>query len=460
MGNANIEDKIQRLQDRRKMINILFVLDATQSMARYIPRVSQSIVRIIEDNRLRDAQTKLRFGLAVYRDYPDSVNKQLFEITPLTANEKTITDKLDELWVGSVAQPMPEAQYYGLINGIQKAGFHPDNSNVAVLIGDCGNHREDPGGFDVDKAVDALVKNNINLTSFQVVYGNHPAYRDFNFDVQDYLRKAALKQVVDQSLVKLEQSTFENTYKLVYPDLSEENRSLYMFGRFTHASENQPMDPAILEENIVDALNQYLLNVDNSITIFRNMLEGTSVIDDAFVEWLRSKGWSEEDIMNLRRMGEITARGYLSTKFPGKQIEVYNPVVFMSSNEKQQIIRMFQELTIGNLSITERKKALQDAFLLQTQKMLGNDSESIILNMTIDEIWGILLAVPFTGSPSIRNMRLSTISQLPDTEFRRFYYDFEKKAKGFIGNDYRRRQFKLGDATYYWIPLEDIPGNE
>ena len=469
-----LKKKQKKLLNRKENVNILFVVDATESMEPYYPAMRESIVEIIQNNELSKAETNLRFGLAVYRDYPDGNKK--FEIAPLTSNEQEITRKIRTVECYSKDKDLPEAQYYGLKEGIKRANFQKQNSNVVVLVGDAGNHRDDPKGVQKEEVINALSQYNASLITFQVYRGSHPTFDVFSYDVQDYLENSAQNFVDNKNDVNLTKADFENTYKLEYPNYKPRNRNLFMFGRYTYASgDRKRMDPGILQENVVSFVTNYLNEVGKTVSIIQNNLEGLGgSFDEEFEEYLEANGYTRSEIQKLKQLGEVTKRGYLAKDYYGNGENNFKPVVFLSRTEKREVDEMLSSLVRGGSgrSITAQKKALQETLIEQCKKMLseslpGKGSESSqpetsaasIQGKTMNEVWQIILNIPFKGSPSIRNKELKDISSLSDREFRRFYEKFEEKAKAFINKGYRNSRFELADQTFYWIPLNEFPGN-
>ena len=110
-------------------------------MEPYYPKVAESITKIIDNNESLN-QHNLKFGLITYKDYCD---KPPFNIVKLdTDSEKIITAIRNQNVSSSPCDgDLPEAQYNALINGIKQFDLDPKESNVMILIGDCGNHPSD-----------------------------------------------------------------------------------------------------------------------------------------------------------------------------------------------------------------------------------------------------------------------------------------------------------------------------
>jgi len=460
---AKIDKKLSKLKNKKEAVNILFVIDGTESMTDYYPPIRKSIEQTIENNPFSATGMKIRFGLAIYRDYADGNKK--FNLTPLTSDHEKIIKELHKVETGSKDDDLPEAQYQGMKKGLKQAGFDRKNSNVVVLVGDAGNHRPDPKDHTKKEVINQLYGKRASLIAFQVVNGAHLTFDVFNHNVAGYLRNAANQYVKSPSDVKLKKTKLANTYKLAYSGFSRKDKSMFMFGRFTYAASDQKiMEPALLNKNIVNALQDYLNMVNISITQIQNLRankgseKGTGKIDEEMKRFLKLNDYTPEEIRFLNRIGKFTKRGYVSTRYYGKK-NAFIPVVYLTENQKTKLDNILRELTRGGMSVTEQQKALQNALLEQCSDMLGNESRDVILDYTMDEIWNIILKVPFEGQKKIKDKKLREIQSMNRDDFEEFYSVFEESAKKFIRKSYRDSRYELGDQYIYWIPLKDIPGN-
>lgn len=454
---AKLDRKIQEAKSKLENVNVLFVIDATQSMTKYYEPVANSIVKIIENNELKNSTNNLRFGLVIYRDYAD--NNSVYEIEPLTTDYRKIINKVHTTRCFSADKDLPEAQYNAMERGIKEAGFDANQSNILVLIGDAGNHQPDPKGKNSNSIVNLLYQYQISLIAFQVMNGRDPSFMDFNSDAQDYLRNTAEKYI-NKSNVKLENVSVKNTFKLKFISGKTNENELYMFGRFTYASGNQAMPTSILEKNIVSSFNEYSDVVDNMKSVMEGMSNRNGVFTPEIIDLLKRKGFNDKDIDLLKQAGDITKSGFTSVNMYGKDNDCFVPVVFLSYDEKETMTDRLQRLVNKKGSTTEKKKRLKDSILDECQKMLGDPNQNNILDKTFDEIWDILLGVPFNGNSTVKKTKLRDLDKLKDETFDEFYSSFEIKAKKFATNQYKDSEFLLADQKFYWIPFKDIPGNE
>lgn len=457
---ADVKEKLIKAQNRIKNVNIMFIVDGTKSMKNYFPAVANGIKKIIKNNELTGANANLRFGLAVYRDYADGPKS--FEITPLTTDYQSVINMATTVECSSLDSDVPEAQYNGIIKGVNESGFVKGQSNIVVLIGDAGNHSPDPKGIKIDNVVKTLVKYEINFIAFQVYRGSGNSFTVFNFDAQNILRYTA--KGLNTSGVKpllYKDKKVNNTYKLTY-DTKDENADVYrMFGRYTYANNGKPMSTDILRDNIINSTKKYLENIQARIATLENIGSGQNNgrFSIETINFLRNLGFSDEEIEIFMNYGDISMKGYVSTEYYNKGYDCFYPVVFLSQTEKENLDKILGRLN-RNVNHTRVKQYFKEALLYQTKSMLGDESDDVILDKSLNEIWDVILAVDFTGDPRIANTKLRDMDKLADELFDEFYDSFKASADRFVRNDFEESMFELSGQKFYWIPLNEIPGNE
>jgi len=465
---ARLRQKIQIANNKLQNVNILFVIDGTQSMSPYYKTIAKSISEIIENNKLSRANNKLRFGAVIYRDYADG--EQSCEVEPLTSDHKLIINKLLTTHCMSSDLDLPEAQYNGLTEGIKRAGFNKDQSNIIVLIGDAGNHQPDPQGKSKEQVIKLMKSFEVSLITFQVFYGGDQTFSDFNQDAKYYLRETgklfSYNNNVDVRLNPV--GNIKNTYKLIYNDrITNKPINLYMFGRFTYASNTEPMSTKILEQNIIGSVFEYLewvTEIINKSESIGNGATGTKYDETIKKYFCEKYNFTDSECKTFfEKVEEFSFEGYTNTRFYEKQADCFVPVVFLSATELDRIEKTLNVLKSGDLSTTEKKKAFQNSLLEQTNRMLGNESSDNILNKNLNEIWDIILAIPFDKNKrygKLSTTKLIDIDKLDNKTFNEFMINFEVSVNKFSENRFRDYSFELAEQTFYWIPLNSFPGNE
>mgnify|MGYP001281569603 CR=1 FL=1 len=489
---AKIKHQLSETNERLNNVNILFVLDGTKSMEDFGPAIARSIKEFVKIRDSKFSESKYRFALAVYRNYADENNvPPLFEYVPFIGSENKIIDKLENLKFDSKNKSThDEAHYYGMINAINKSKFNPKETNVLVLVGDAGNIKDDKRGLNRDKVINLLYEKNINLISYQVNYQDKTAYKTFNSDAYNYQKLLGIKHSSTSKYytgAAFEPSDSENTFRLKFntTDKVDEKEMYPIFGKLKFASKGSSMDVRVFEDNLVSSLDDYMKSLTKVIVALNKlkdaeMKEANSdykpkeetgedeeeiVFTKGFEEYLRRLGYSEEAIEMLKRQGEISAQGYLSLKLKGVEEEAFDPVIFISKEYKDVLSDKLDDISgAKGMKGSQARQVMYTAIVSVMKSIMGeNVSTDLIDKLTFNQVWMQVLGVPFSGDTRMKNLKIYQIkTELDNQEFIDFYSDFAEDVEDFKKWDVTDKysMWKKAGQTYYWIPLEEVPGCE
>ena len=471
VAKDNKDNKVYEslLTEARKLqsnVNIVFVLDATSSMRPYYKSIANSLEKVIDNNQ-KIIKSNLKLGVVVYRDYADG--KSAYDVQPLTTDFKKVKKVINSTICKSLDSDLPEAQYNGLINGINEIGFNANESNIIVLIGDCGNHLEDKNGYTINNIIDLYQKYKTNLISFQVKSGADNSFYTFNEDVMDVIFEVANKKIEaagSELKIKLE-SKNNNSIKLKMikgdkPDYEN------MFGLLVYSG-SKPSSPKLLESSIENTLKEYMLSISNNINILEEYVRtggptGSEPPEGLIIYMMDILKCSRDEAKDHLRKTEFTVQAYVAIDYFGNGVDAQVPVVLLTEGEKNNLVKSLRKLTEGVFASTELKKVFQDNIIYICKSIIGqNTSTETIENLSLNQIWNIILGVDF-GNKKMKKMKLNELTDMNKKEFKRFYKDFEMVAKEFCDESYVHtnpminRRFDIGGSYLYWVPLEDLPG--
>ena len=471
VAKDNKDNKVYEslLTEARKLqsnVNIVFVLDATSSMRPYYKSIANSLEKVIDNNQ-KIIKSNLKLGVVVYRDYADG--KSAYDVQTLTTDFKKVKKVINSTICKSLDSDLPEAQYNGLINGINEIGFNANESNIIVLIGDCGNHLEDKNGYSINNIIDLYQKYKTNLISFQVKSGADNSFYTFNEDVMDVIFEVANKKIEaagSELKIKLE-SKNNNSIKLKMikgdkPDYEN------MFGLLVYSG-SKPSSPKLLESSIENTLKEYMLSISNNINILEEYVRtggptGSEPPEGLIIYMMDILKCSRDEAKDHLRKTEFTVQAYVAIDYYGNGVDAQVPVVLLTEGEKNNLVKSLRKLTEGVFASTELKKVFQDNIIYICKSIIGqNTSTEAIENLSLNQIWNIILGVDF-GNKKMKKMKLNELTDMNKKEFKRFYKDFEMVAKEFCDESYVHtnpminRRFDIGGSYLYWVPLEDLPG--
>jgi len=473
-NKAKGKEIIEDLKTKRNNINILFVIDATSSMSDYFQAVNSGIEKIIALNKEK-YKKRVKFGVAIYRDYADK--NEVFDILPLTGEEQRVHNFLSGVRTYSAGTSHYESQYYGLIEGVKRSQMRPEQSNIVILIGDAGNHLEDEKMLQSTDVINSLDKYNASLITFQVVFGPKPSYSDFNLDAQDFLygigKESDTKGELKPVLVAVK--TRKNAYELQFKDPESGVSRTYIeggFGRFIHANDNEAMPIEELQKNLIDALGQYMTELDRQLIRFEQTPEkaqkkrNSDNYEEADFEnlngYLKEGGMTQEEInLFFSQHDAFSLKGYTSTRFYQKDLSCFQPVVFLSDSEVDGMLQVFNDID-DDATPANAKVQIYNGLMAQAKAALGEQSDERVKKLTLSEIWGILLGVPFDENNEYGTLKDIPLAEIPTSNhpmLPKFIVQFQHSVGLFTKSNLKEDQFKLHDEFYYWVPLRKIPGN-
>ena len=493
-GNQNSGKKGSWNKDREKRfndllnINIIFVIDATKSMKNYFESVTTSIQEIIEKNKL--VKNKLKFGLILYRDYKDDKDKKYggaFEVMPLlpaeSANkiQQKLTSTVSKGKCNSVDQGTgsdPEALYNALINGIPQLNIMPEQSNVVVLIGDCGNYQKDKNGYTLDRVVETFDEYQINLISYQVKFNNQNiTYKKFNRDAYNLIDLTAKKRLFNDKLTaELEEGDNLKDRKWTLTFNQEKDAFQPMFGRFIYAGTNK-MKTADLTRSINETVQNFNNQVKRSL---KDLLKGGGRLVDrggvkvnepspgSINEVMRTMECTKEEAIKILNEEDHTTELFISKKYLGKQQDAFTPVIYMTQHERENLRGSLRILNNDKKckKNKQKKECFQNAIRDVCISIIGQGAdESKVMHKSINDIWLLIFNVDFEGHKILKDRKLKDLKNVNNKVFQPFYEEFKRKANAFLKDSYyvegdskATRKFTIYGEPYYWIPLADLPG--
>ena len=479
---AKLKYEVDSINKLANTVNALIIIDGTSSMRKYGPEVAESIEKIINERQI-DGQQNMRWGLAIYRDYVDKDRK--FEIIPLNDDPKGVVNKLRQIDYNSVDSPHSEAHYYGMTQAIKRAGFQKGESNLIVLVGDAGNHREDINNLTKQSVINLLAEKRINIISFQVNFlTGQPAssYSKFSADSKNYILESAKKFIdkLDNSDgldVKLVGGESPGSYSLGFTGFENEGTKP-MFGTFNHAIPGKAMSIRDFRNNLVNSLSGYLKGLDKQKERLDCLITGNCelsspgsekdkgpIFDGKTNDICRLLNFSDEQCQLFVDQGQISISGYTHMKL-GNNF-VYTPVAYISKTYKATLDERLGDLAYISGSGYLVRDQFYNTLVSLIQGLVGEQtSEEVIKQWTFGETWDIILNIPFSDRSPLNNKQIKDLltDNISQDDFEMFLGTFKSQTQAFIDfprdRDLKHSEYKSGSQTFYWIPFSKIPRGE
>ena len=464
--------EIDRLKEKLKAqiadLNILFILDATQSMGPYKTAITQAIEHIVDSGKDIAPHSQVKFGAIVYRDYEDQ--GLAYETVSMTSDASAFNKELQQVKCISNDNDLPEAQYHGIIKGLQEHDLHPAQSNLVILIGDAGNKSAPSGAYNkIESVVEQLQKINANFISFQT--HNRPTYtyqrfRDDCLTITSSLAGTSFTYNVQES-VGLEY------YRLNYEDAS--NNTWGFFGATSFPLGNNTVtDPVILSEMVETSTKLFLQKTNQQIAGFET-LDYSGEVSPGMAKWItnRTSGGSKT-LEALKELGSFSFQAHTIRKIPEIDEHCLTPYVFMTSKEllerKDQLQRLVKKGTSDKNFFEELTSALVDLSAALTGEVSSDGSVSEktsarIKTQTLGEVWLSVFRMRFKY-PKLNQVPLGELKEHKDDEDLRGEIDeLVAEINSFIDNkgfEHPSHRFRPPGTTNkfcYWIPMAEFPGS-
>ncbi len=480
------EEKLRKMQ----RINLAVVIDGTSSMEPYYPKVKEALKEACD---FFSRNYNLRIGVVIYRDYTDGTG--LAEVLPMTSaqhNLERVNAFLDSggtygIRSSSSDRTQEEALYNGINTALDKLAFRDGESNIMLIVGDCGNDLKDTR-FNSRSLIDKLVQKDIHLMGFQVQNKGVAAYNNFNSQLLELMReslKGKYHKLNEKIRVVARQTQSKSTGRTDGYNFEGniEGDQLYICNhRFTDATVNGGvMSPEVLQSYMVKAISDFANTIQHQLDLIvkpinslpvsgggttskfvgRSSTPGMINVDYEFV--VKALGGDAKLVQNLDQTNSIlNFRGYaLRRDASGRNY--FKPVIFISAEEFQELLKRLAPVAEAarNSQVKDRTPYIEALKALvkslapgMTDAQMAALSNGDIMNM----IAGLNESAEALKSYSLND--LSDPQAVSPGEYSRIINDFQKKYENLLrirqSNSYKFVK-KFNGAVYYWIPIEDLP---
>ncbi|MDR0507077.1 MAG: hypothetical protein LBH32_09735 [Dysgonamonadaceae bacterium] len=178
-------------------------------------------------------------------------------------------------------------------------------------------------------------------------------------------------------------------------------------------------------------------------------------------EILKSRKWNETDVNRyisyLKNGGNAVINGYATVKTDKSEYQLFDYVLLFSQKELEELVQQFS--AINSPSVTFDAKAFQDTIVKIGQTIFGQLSEEEIRNMDMDRLLGQIYGIP--APLNLCKIEVNKISGLKEEVLKNYITEFRYKLnrlRKIISDANYDGRFRRNNITYYWIPMEDMPG--
>lgn len=466
-SKAEAAEYSEHITEEMTHINIGLVIDGTTSMGEFYPAVIEAIKKSCKE--VFSSHYKIKVGAVIYRDYADG-EKYSADVFKLTSPNNQEFYKWLETGGGygiksaSSDRTFEEALYHGVNTAIDKLEFNSKQSNILLVVGDCGNARNDTR-IKREDIINKLVKKNIHLMGFQVRNSTSQAFGDFNSQVA-YLIKASLEKKYAKLAEKMSSSVAVTMNKTNDGyELANDHNSIIYIGSHSFPSSTPTLAPEKLSKLITTTVGRYAASVQRGIDLVSshatvgfansNLSANIPEVDKAFVRNLVGDAYYED--LN-RSNALITFSGYALKQQADR--DMFKPVIFISSDELTALLAKLDPVNDAAAVENPNNREPYVNAMMALASTLTGDAEEIAsmghkeimrkiqgLNEATDALKGY--TIQQIASPQSVNTQ-TYLALLSD--FRTKYRALRK-----IKDSQYKYTVEMNGIRYYWIPAEDMP---
>ncbi len=441
---AKLDAEYNALRDKKQNINMVFVIDGTQSNHPFFVPIINAIKNSL--NLLENPNKKYRIATFIYGKSGEGVLAR----EPLTSNHSAVIQTLQKYRDKTdLTQDNddPTDMYEGINTALRT--LDPKETNIVVLVGDAGNALNASNSGIIQK----MKEKECGIISFQTrnVEGlPGRIYNEFVSQTKKFIKESSQRTNLIPKLYEDE----GNTYRLRYPIETT------LPGSLTYSSKGASMSQAQLEEEVRQMLKSFeeqheKLLRDLDCRIYIDCVPGTN---DAVIDYIIDK-IPGIDLDRIRDMDyQLFIEAYAPLQVDKLEYPLFKHVLFLTDRELYDLERELEKLLIDAPGSDLRENMLQ-AYREMIIRHYGSDVAAVA-SMPIGKLMKSVTGLE-SRSDILNKYTLKELEdrrRVSDDEIREINYYIEDKLltmKKVIGNpDYF---FRSRDNTYYWVPQDMVP---
>jgi len=469
-----LEEMYNNQRQKSRSINLVFVVDGTQSMGPYIESVRQAV--IASSRALQTSDNKFKFGAVIYRDYVTPENDDCYKIQFLTDqvnifSKFLLTINPDE--PACIDNTTSEGLYLGLKKVEDVLRGKEKETNIIIIVGDSGD-RSGPGRITEDDVAPLIGKFNCGILALQVHYNIDPSYDDFILQLRNIGERNGdeISSMLRQNYGKLNLPALNSQPQWI--QTSARKRTFFnlehspVSGGLQYAKRGQAINPdtarneikAIISQtdeknnNLLKDLEKLIKSVDNKVDT-----NGTRFTAET-INMLMKIGYSTDQIgVLMQQHYQFLIRGSTPIQIDKMRTPLYNYVLFLDQEELDDVWNSLNKITIPNKTSSDRREALKRSWQDMLRANYGVSPEEIS-NKNLAELMNLVTGLP-SPNPLLQKYKLDDITdkiRLSDDEFDRVVDQIKIKRdllNKMAGN--KEFMFLSNDKAYYWIPQRYLP---
>lgn len=460
----------EALREMQK-INICLVIDGTESMEEYYPAVRKALT---DGCKLFQGKS-VEVAAVIYRDKEHVMDGKSYEIEEFRFTRPENAKLISFLETGgeygfrtSSDRTAEESVFYGMSRGLDMFKGREKQSNIMLVVGDCGNN--DPSKDDrytEDDITAKLVKFNVQLMVFQIAKKAVPkAYGTFTNQLSKIL-KDNLEQkfkILDKQGVKYPTKVQMQIVEGGYVLENDQHSNIYV-GSIRFPKPEHQMAASELTNEMVTSIDNLSNSIQNQIDIIIGGSTGgwrssadVSVgmtYDEAFLKQVLGEG-------NDPGKGVVMSfKGFTPKMDKDSRRDYYKPVLFISSDELKTLVMKLQPVADEANRPSQDRMPYINALKALIRSFVPDITPEDMENMSQNEIMDIAAGLN-EASGAVRGYSIAAMSdphKVSHAEYVSILKQFASKfrrLKNIQASSYPYTM-EFNGAKYYWIPIEELP---
>jgi hypothetical protein len=459
----------QQMTDKlreKKTVNVVFVIDATQSMRPYSRAVRNAIQKTIETLKSTNSTNKFNFAVTVYRDHTEPKPTETLDFS---SNPREIMHFLENVQE-SHDTTVYEDVYDGVLEALYSSQPDKDATNFMVVIGDAGNHLGEFANKE-DEIAKLLKEDEFNLLVFQVHNNGGTKEREAYGEFVKQFHRIGQKfgRLCRFSLEGMDNGDF-------LPEVVNDG-SNYRFktGSSYHVFNlyGLPAGSVLTAEDLQKEMTKQLASYDAYANEFvdyttdkfyqrkQKMADKSwGTFAPGYYYLLRQAGVSDNDIRSLEKENyQMFVEGWGVKSQDGNQYPYLRNVLLFSENELNYVI-----LRIQDVYRYPDVEQLINYLHQQAEKLLviSDSNPDLTLNDLLSQILGLKIQSDLFSDKYIKNWSdLDKLTQEDYLQLKKLLGDKMDDLQYLINAPESKKYTFTPDVnaggTYYWVEEERIP---
>jgi hypothetical protein len=478
-----VQMAIEKIEETRRNINILFVIDATASMEHFSRPIAQSI-RTVMQELSGNTKNNYRFGATLFRDEAEGDKKFQHLGNTFTGNPMEVENWLFNNMIrehNRFDRDHPEALFYGITESIDVYLPNRDETNYLILIGDACDHEcsNDPASNrqrnstcrTIEDVIQRLTTRNINFMAFQARYMDERNLRNPDDTIHFYKFNSQIKDILYGTASKL-----DTIGRFSLNEITKNNGKYYelhnspLVGSLNARNKGDTLSMDQLRLELIQILNFIENNTNEQIELIADAVFRGIGLDDAaasqIVSWINSimemyPGITPEDLQSIfSGTRQFYREGYSCFQSNNELLPLYQPVILIE-NTDFRALRSFINQLARNETVNQYRQSLITIINRIIRMYFGEMDQQNLNNLQFCE-----LLTKVTGGCNCKENWDFTIGDIPGLEAEMIIEirDEFLKTNRIISRIFDTRDRYNGriprantNFTWWWIPCDVFP---